>query len=70
MELSEYGLNQPEIEFKIKFEGDVPDRTLLIGGDSPSGSCSYGKLKDQSRILLLGIRYKMDLDRDVNFFID
>lgn len=69
-EMSEYGLDQPEIEMEIKFKGDSPARILLIGSNSPGESCSYGKLKDQSRIVLLGIRYKLDLERDASFYIN
>lgn len=69
-ELSDYGLDRPEIELEIKVKGEDSFQTLVIGGNSPSESCCYGKLKNQPRIVLLGIRYKMDLDKDVRYFVD
>ena len=64
-----YGLDPPEIEFEIKFKNALP-QTLLIGHDSPGSTCCYGRIKDQSRIVLLGIRYKWDLDQSLDTFID
>ncbi len=69
-ELQEYGLDQPNILLKLVFKGDTSPRILLLGKESPSGSCCYGKMKDQQRVVLLGIRYKMDLERNVDFYLE
>ncbi|MFA4916183.1 MAG: DUF4340 domain-containing protein [Syntrophales bacterium] len=71
LDASKYGLDSPEIEFEIRFKNDKkPPQTLLLGNDSPDSSSCYGRLKSQSRIVLLGVIYKRDLSLDLDTFIE
>ena len=67
--LSQYGLDRPEIEFGIKAKGHDTFQTLLIGGNSPGAFSCYGRVKGESGVLILGIRYKIELDRELPYFI-
>ena len=67
--LSQYGLDRPEIEFGIRGKGDDTFHTLSIGGNSPGSLSCYGRVKGEPGILLLGIRYKIELDRRLSFFV-
>lgn len=67
-DLKQYGLDQPRYEFLIKTKGNDSFRTLLIGGDAPGNISCYGKVEGQSKVVLLGIRYRQELERAlINF---
>jgi len=61
-DLAEFGLDNPEFEFRIKTKGNPSFKTLLIGNDNPIQNSCYAKVEVSPRILLLGILYKTDLD--------
>ncbi len=66
---AKYGLDHPEIRLEIQYKTDAPSHTLLIGDNSPGSLGCYAKLKNQSRIVLLGILYKNDLNQKLQYFI-
>ncbi len=66
--LSQWGLSQPEIELSLEVaEGSQSSswKTLFIGSENPTSASSYAMVKGESRVLMIGIAYKMDL---ISFF--
>jgi len=66
--LSQWGLSQPEIELSLEVaEGSQSSfwKTLFIGKENPTSASSYAMVKGESRVLMIGIAYKMDL---ISFF--
>ncbi len=68
-EVSQFGLDPPELEFGLKLKGEETFKTLLIGSDSPGGGSCYGMITGKSKVYVLGIRYKIELNRDLNYFL-
>lgn len=68
-DLSQYGLDRPTIEFRIKVKGQNAYQSLMIGGNNPDNSCVYARVKEQSGIFVLGIRYRIELSRDFSYFM-
>ncbi len=67
-DLKQYGLDMPRNEFWIKSEGNDAFQTLLIGGDAPGSLSCYAKVKGKSQVVLLGVRYRQELERAlINF---
>ncbi len=67
---SKYGLDRPKIAFSLKFKDEKVNQTLLIGDDSPGSIGCYARLRSQSRIVLLGILYKRELEYKLETFLD
>ncbi len=68
LDLKQYGLESPRYEFGIKAKGDDIFQTLLIGDDAPGSLSCYAKVKGQSRVVLLGVRYRQELKRALKVF--
>ena len=66
---AQYGLDQPKIELGIKIKGNPKFRTLLIGSNNPNNTSCYARVEGQPEVLLIGISYKRELDREPSFFI-
>ena len=60
--LADFGLDSPAFEFSIRIKGDSSFKTILIGNNNPVQNSCYAKVRTSSRVLLLGILYKTDLD--------
>ncbi len=67
-DLGQYGLDTPKYEFWIRSKGEDTFRALLIGDDAPGNISCYGKVKAYSRVILLGVRYRQELDRAITDF--
>lgn len=60
--LDEYGLDKPDIILGIRNK-EGAFKSLLLGDEHPTGLSCYAKTGSESRIYLLGIRYKTDLNQ-------
>lgn len=67
-DLSQYGLDFPEIEFAVRLAGEDDFKTLLVGDTSPYGINCYAKLKESPRIYIIGILVKQELSRNLVYF--
>jgi len=61
-DLAPYGLVSPTIEVQIGERGGKTDR-LLIGDDIPTGSGSYAKLANDSRVFTIASNVKTSIDK-------
>ena len=67
-DLSEYGLEKPEVECTIKITNNPSPITLLIGDKNPPASSFYATFKDSPRVFLVGTALMWVLDREVSYF--
>ena len=67
-DLAQYGLDKPIYEFWIKTKGDDQFKVLLIGDDAPGNISCYGQVKGQPKVVLLGVRYRQELERALEDF--
>lgn len=65
---SQYGLLQPEIEWSIKGAGGAAFRSLLIGSNNPNNTGCYARVKGESRVMLIGLLYKSELQKEALYF--
>jgi hypothetical protein len=61
-DLAQYGLDKPTYEFWIKTRGDDTFKVLLIGDDAPGNISCYAQVKGQTKVVLLGVRYRQELE--------
>jgi hypothetical protein len=69
-DLSPYGLDNPEVRLTIAVseKGRLASYTLLFGSNNPTNNSCYCMVKDDPRILLVGVLYKQDLEKHVSFY--
>jgi len=69
-DITQYGLDNPEVELTITVNegGNFRTHTLLFGSNNLTNSACYCKVRGQPKILLVGILYKKDLEKDVSFY--
>ncbi|MGB5158813.1 DUF4340 domain-containing protein [Desulfobacterium sp. N47] len=65
---SQYGLIQPEVELGIKGRGDPSFRVLEIGSNDPNHTGCYARVKGEARIILIGVAYKAELQKEASYF--
>jgi hypothetical protein len=68
-DLEQYGLIRPKYEFWIKTKGEETYKTLIIGSDAPGKISCYAKVKGRSKVVLLGILYRQELERALKDFL-
>jgi hypothetical protein len=70
-DLSPYGLDNPEVILTIAVSEKerLSSHTLLFGSNNPTNNSCYCMVKDDPRILLVGVLYKQDLEKHVSFYI-
>ena len=69
-DLSEYGLDDPPIEFGIRISGEERFKTIQLGDNSPSDLNCYAKLKEQPNVYVVGILYKRELEEGLKLIAD
>jgi len=69
-DLVQYGLDRPQYEFWIKTKDSDAFQTLLIGSDAPGNISCYGKLKGHPKVVLLGVRYRQEIDLALKNFLE
>jgi hypothetical protein len=69
LDLAQYGLNKPKIELGLRIKGENNYMTLQVGDNSPRGLSCYAKQKEKPEVFLVGLLYKLELRKDVNYFL-
>ncbi len=67
--LSEYGLNQPDVEVTVTFE-DGGAETLLVGKKLPDSDSTYAKIADKDVIFVIKKDVVDELEKNVNEMLD
>ena len=70
-DLSQYGLVNPEIELTISLKGKegITLYTILFGSSNPAKNACYCQVSGDPKVYLVGALYKLDLEKDVSFYI-
>jgi len=70
-DLSQYGLVNPEIELTITVKGKegITLYTIFFGSSNPAKNACYCQVGGDPRVYLVGALYKLDLEKDVSFYI-
>ena len=63
-----FGLDMPLYEFGIKGKNDRTFKTLFIGDDAPGNLSCYGMIDGSPRVILLGVRYRQEVERAFKTF--
>ncbi len=63
-----YGLDRPRYEIGVKMGGEDSFQTLIIGDDAPGNLSCYAKVNGRKKVILLGIRYRQELERALKEF--
>ena len=69
-DISQFGLDKSELLLSIKVKGEAQPKILLIGNDNPTFMSCYAMVEGEQRVLLLGISYKAEIEREIDFFLD
>ena len=69
-DLGQYGLERPEASITLTLEqqGRAQTRTVSFGANNPGNTSCYAMIKDDPRILLVGILYKMELGKEAKYY--
>ncbi len=69
-DISQYGLDQPEssITLSLDEKGRMQTRTVSFGANNPGNTSCYAVIKDDPRILMVGVLYKMELGKEAEYY--
>ena len=68
-DVSQFGLDRPELLLSIKTKGEAKPKTLLIGDHNPTFTSCYAMVKGEPKVLLLGISYKVEIESEIKHFL-